>query len=51
MIFNAVDLPRPEIPSSQAATAIGKVSFELNFDTLISLGVSHSSLRVFSAPA
>jgi hypothetical protein len=51
MIFSALDLPRPEIPSNQVATAIGKVSFELNFDTLISLGVSHASLRVFSAQA
>jgi len=49
LIFNAVDLPRPEIPTTQASTAIGKVSFELNFNDLITFGVAHSSLKAFSA--
>jgi len=46
-ILNAMDLPRPIIPEVPSAAAIGKVSFELDFDTLISLGVPNSNLSLF----
>lgn len=44
LIFKASDLPRPIEPEGKFGAAIGKVEFELNLTTLLTLGVDHESL-------